>query len=250
MRFLKILAHVILSAGIFIAAFVSAIVLSVLFKPLFHVGDVDATATIGSMVLVLLSALLIPQWSRRVAIRKRLLAVLIGLLMWAFSTVITLLLMRLSPEAARLFDFASAYLIAISLLVTMGLIAVPWPVPVAALWRGEIPLVKTFWVWFTLVGGTLGILTSLISVPFYQATGSTFFSILDIAFSFLLFGYLAIATWRSARYYKGRRVWPILARAVSMVYLVSCAVFVVALFANPAEINALLLLGVNLPKGQ
>ena len=95
-----------------------------------------------------------------------------------------------------------------------------------ALWRGRVPLVKTFWLF-----GVLGRL--ILRIPFFIAESSY---LLDYNFSMataavvLLYSmvryayvvFICVAIWRSAGYYKRDRFWSISARiyvVISLVFL-------------------------------
>jgi len=99
---------------------------------------------------------------------------------------------------------------------------------VKQLWRGEIPLVITFWVYGFFV-------SSVLSTPFnimieynysIEAIGR-YYDNLDIGFALifliyviLLYGFVFfmwVAIWRSANLYQGPRSWAVLAKATVVI---------------------------------
>ena len=67
-------------------------------------------------------------------------------------------------------------------------------------WKGDIPLVQSFWIMGFIVGSVVGFLLGFI----FLGTGlilSLFFQI-----------YLLVGIWKSADKYKGEKAWAILAK--------------------------------------
>ncbi|KTD03096.1 hypothetical protein [Legionella feeleii] len=83
------------------------------------------------------------------------------------------------------------------------------------LWRGEYPLWLTFWV--VAVGGTLLLQGFVYLIQFFYSSNS----IQSVSFIYLILAvaplytvFLWIVTGRSSVNYKGRRLWPIMAKIV------------------------------------
>src|SRR5271166_4065082 len=77
------------------------------------------------------------------------------------------------------------------------------------LWRGEVSLAVTYWVWAVLiciVVVDLG-LGSIISVY-----GAPLLRTIHVLSAFTLSGLVGISVWRSARNFKGWKIWAVLAR--------------------------------------
>ena len=91
---------------------------------------------------------------------------------------------------------------------------------VATLWSGDIPLVRTFWLYY-FVGG------HLISFPFYIPVSAVPDNII-VGFLLLLWGpiwilYLVlviVAIWRSANKYIGPPYWVTLAKGIAIVDMI------------------------------
>jgi len=94
-------------------------------------------------------------------------------------------------------------------------------------WRGEVGLARTFWL--SWVAPTI-ILFLLLSSDVYRLfLVKTIQLSIDLslfvayAIPVLFFGYqvfMAISTWRSSTKYDGRKVWPVTAKSVTVVYMV------------------------------
>ncbi|HHF7346185.1 TPA: hypothetical protein ACPSKB_002620 [Legionella feeleii] len=83
------------------------------------------------------------------------------------------------------------------------------------LWRGEYPLWLTFWVF--AVGGTLLLQGFVYLIQFFYSSNSiqsVSFIYLILAVALLYTVFLWIVTGRSSVNYKGRRLWPIMAKIV------------------------------------
>jgi len=103
------------------------------------------------------------------------------------------------------------------------------------LWRGDIPLKKTFWVYFVLVNGVIGVIYHyrnfhLIDQRFYPThkairelafyylsnPNTTFWGIAALLFGivFVMYQFLIVTSiWRSANKYQGSSVWATHAKA-------------------------------------
>src|SRR5262249_37976453 len=147
---------------------------------------------------------------RRTTIGRRFLSFLIFCVVVAVLNVPSLWI----PEP---YDGAWAGVTAILAIIVqlkfLGTIVGPlWPIPFERLWRGEIDLPQTFWVWITLGGGVVYAIINAVSQLFYDFTRSPFIPALRMAFWIILVVFYLTSIWRSARNYKGPRRWRILAR--------------------------------------
>jgi hypothetical protein len=76
------------------------------------------------------------------------------------------------------------------------------------LWRGDVPLRITYWVY--------GVLTNfvwLVFIAFATAANSPSLLLLLVALSLTYYVFIVVAIWRSAGRYAGNRIWGDLARA-------------------------------------
>ena len=73
------------------------------------------------------------------------------------------------------------------------------------LWRGEIPLPVTYWIW-----GVAGSITQAVLVRVIKPSPLIDFMLIPFAFAYSAF--IWVATWRSSGHYPGPRVWAHLAR--------------------------------------
>lgn len=80
------------------------------------------------------------------------------------------------------------------------------------LWRGDVPLVKTYWIYGVLVSAVLGVLLNVLFRM--QSTGLVFTLVWMTATVYGVF--IAIAVWRSAGKFQGQKVWMILARVMAV----------------------------------
>lgn len=76
------------------------------------------------------------------------------------------------------------------------------------LWRGEVGLAKTYWVWGVLVNGVLGVIGLFIVI----SIGSVPLLLAYVALSVLFSIFMCVAIWRSAGNYTGPTIWMVLAR--------------------------------------
>jgi apolipoprotein N-acyltransferase len=82
---------------------------------------------------------------------------------------------------------------------------------VARLWRGRVAMPRAFWIWG--VSGCSLIL--LVSVVLLNSDWSEIGALLATAGAFYC-AFVCVAVWRSAATYDGPRLWPVLARGVTI----------------------------------
>ncbi len=82
---------------------------------------------------------------------------------------------------------------------------------VAALWRGQVPLAKTAWLY-----GLTGLLLLIVPLTLIRVLGigsSTRELTLTLSVAILLYAaFIAVAIWRAAGNYRGRPAWRLLAK--------------------------------------
>ena len=93
------------------------------------------------------------------------------------------------------------------------------------LWRGDVPLVKTCWLFGVVVGICFAIAFAFIE---YQSEGLSegfgpLFIIGLIVLCFVYVAFINVAIWRSSNKYKGPKRWAILAKVA---VIVSWSVFI------------------------
>jgi hypothetical protein len=210
---IKIIGHIILS--VVLSGVIPAIVM------FGYLGLSDTEIDIGSPTynavwgssLFIVGAALIAQWHRRVSISKRLLSfVVVGVIIAFFALLNSLL----SLEVVLLYALSQAALV--GQLVMLGTIETPWPIPVVRLWRGEIGMARTYWIWCTMVLGSISVILSAILLEVYHFTGSSFLIALRVAVSLVFSCFLVVSLWRSARNNKGPRRWRFLARTACVLF--------------------------------
>jgi len=94
----------------------------------------------------------------------------------------------------------------------------------ARLWRGELPLYITFWV-FGIILGT--VISACVNI--YALAGHTT-SLVRLGWLFIALvytGIMCVALWRSADKYKGAAIWSIGARFYSAILFMSFVSFAV-----------------------
>ena len=84
-------------------------------------------------------------------------------------------------------------------------------------WRGEVSLVVTFWLWGVAVANIL--LGSVLGV-ILDAIQNEFLSLLHLVFVIAINVLATVAIWRSAASYKGQIIWVVLARLTSIANVV------------------------------
>ncbi len=87
------------------------------------------------------------------------------------------------------------------------------------LWRGDVPLVKTYWLFGVVVGICFAITFAFIE---YQSEGLSegfgpLFIIGLIVLYFVYVAFINVAIWRSSNKYKGPKQWAILAKVMVIV---------------------------------
>jgi len=101
---------------------------------------------------------------------------------------------------------------------------------VKRLWRGELPLATTYWVFGVLISG-IGVRLGWVAIErnsfFLARTGYVAVVIYSFVLVSTLYGLLiSVATWRSANNYTGPRHWRILAKAGVVLGLILTAAVV------------------------
>jgi len=84
-------------------------------------------------------------------------------------------------------------------------------------WRGEISLPVTYWLWGVVVAN---ILLGRVLGFIIDATQNEFLGLLHMVFAIAVNVFAAVAIWRSAGSYKGHPAWPLLARLTSIANVV------------------------------
>ncbi|MBC15769.1 membrane protein of unknown function [Pseudodesulfovibrio profundus] len=79
------------------------------------------------------------------------------------------------------------------------------------LWRGEVALVKTYWIFGVLASFLLNGIVLLLSRSL-AGTGAIWPMFVFWFISIIYTLFIAVAIWRSADKYTGRKVWAILAK--------------------------------------
>ena len=97
------------------------------------------------------------------------------------------------------------------------------------LWRGEIPLGRTYWVFGVLFYSLLTI-PSYFTVPIVSGSASlepsasiVFGRMAYAMFVFAYTAFVSVAIWRSAGRYEGQPIWAVLARVMVVVGLIQAA---------------------------
>jgi len=84
---------------------------------------------------------------------------------------------------------------------------------VKRLWRGEVSLARTYWVYGVAVNIFIQSSVLLLSV-LVESMPVLAFSLLGmIAFSLVYMVFISVAIWRSSNRYQGNRAWAFLAKA-------------------------------------
>ena len=89
------------------------------------------------------------------------------------------------------------------------------------LWRGEAPLVETFWIWGVGVNLLL-LLVVIVAGPAAPLIGMLALIVgwLAVILAIAYLPFIAVAIWRSAGRYKGPAIWSVLARTVVVLRIV------------------------------
>jgi hypothetical protein len=99
------------------------------------------------------------------------------------------------------------------------------------LWRGDVPLVKSYWLFGVVVGIFFRIIFAYIEYQaaiFYTALGAIFiFAFIIFVFAYSIF--ISFAIWKSANKYQGQQRYAILAK-------ISVIIGVIMIIAEAIEI--------------
>jgi hypothetical protein len=85
---------------------------------------------------------------------------------------------------------------------------------VGRLWRGEIGLRRTFWLWYILIGILIGNALTIPGQILYAETGSPALYVVGAGMAQAVVIFFMVALWRSAGNYTGRRIWFYLTRGL------------------------------------
>jgi hypothetical protein len=88
---------------------------------------------------------------------------------------------------------------------------------IRALWRGEIGLSRTYWLWGFLIQG---VIIGRLGGYLVEQTGSLFLVFCYLAFVVVSAIFMIVAIWRSAANYKGLPLWAWLARIVCVLNVI------------------------------
>jgi hypothetical protein len=218
---MKTIGHIVLSVVLTVLIYAVTFGLLVTFADDSISGPPSlANMALSSVASFIVIGALIAQWHRRVSIGRRLLSFIVFCALSMLSALSVLL-----PPMYMFWGVSAAGMVAIvASLVTLGTIDFPWPIPIARLWRGEIGLAPTFWLWISCIGAIVIFIFTAIAQLFYEFTGSFFVVALKVALSLIFMIFAVVSLWRSARNYKGPRRWRMLARSVCVIYGISVVV--------------------------
>jgi hypothetical protein len=94
---------------------------------------------------------------------------------------------------------------------------------IISLWAGDVPLVKTFWIYgvfgvavFIYVPPIIYLAGSLPTIPAFRALSNAHFLI-----SYIYFFFVFVAIWRSAIKYTGSKIWSFMAMIASAMLALS-----------------------------
>jgi hypothetical protein len=90
------------------------------------------------------------------------------------------------------------------------------------LWRGEIGLARTFWLW-TLVIGIFTFLVQVAGILIGSAIEARLPIVIAQAFGICVSIFTLVAVWRSAGNYLGPKLWRFLARFTVIMQVISIA---------------------------
>ena len=98
---------------------------------------------------------------------------------------------------------------------------------IRALWKGEIPLARTYWLYFVVIGTLLELpLRIYPSRAAYYLPGLSIYAPLFFPY----FPFIFVALWRAAVKYRGPIVWSLLARGAVVWSTLSIARVVYIMF--------------------
>ncbi len=85
---------------------------------------------------------------------------------------------------------------------------------IKALWRGDVRLVRTYWVYGLLMWNLLGMVITILehSLPPSSSIFGAFLLLIVSLFALVYFVISYVAIWRSASKYEGNSLWAWLAR--------------------------------------
>jgi hypothetical protein len=86
------------------------------------------------------------------------------------------------------------------------------------LWYGHVSLGRVFWEYAIVIGTLLNLITTALTLVAFArgwpAAVGMAFHVLPIPYNLLM----VVSVWRAAARYSGRAIWPILARALVIVW--------------------------------
>jgi hypothetical protein len=94
------------------------------------------------------------------------------------------------------------------------------------LWRGEVGLASTYWLYGVVLNG---IVLGVIGGTVVGLTGVLVLVVVYVAFSLAVSVFMAVAIWRSAGNYTGAKLWAVLARVAVVIGVIGLAMQVVKL---------------------
>ena len=99
---------------------------------------------------------------------------------------------------------------------------------VTKLWRGDLPLYITFWVFGMIVGTIVSVPVTnfAINAPDTSTAAKTVWTVIAMLYT----GFMCVALWRSANKYQGAPVWAIAARIYAAILFMSFMSFLVDTF--------------------
>ncbi|MCG8529909.1 MAG: hypothetical protein MI749_04515 [Desulfovibrionales bacterium] len=97
------------------------------------------------------------------------------------------------------------------------------------LWRGDLPLYVTFWLFGMIIGTILSVLVTNYALEPVTGTGTATI-IIWLGIAILYTGFMCVSLWRSADKYKGAAIWSICARFYSAILFLSFISFIVDIF--------------------
>ena len=98
---------------------------------------------------------------------------------------------------------------------------------VAALWRGQVPLAKTGWLYGVV--GLLLLIGPLTAISILGLGPSMREAMIALSIAILIYAaFIAVAIWRAAGNYRGRRAWRLLAKGSVLFVALQVAVTLAA----------------------
>lgn len=215
----KTIGHVILSLVLTVLIPAVSVAPLILFNPSPDPSSLGFKAA-STVPFYILAGALIAQWHRRVSIRRRLLSfVIVCVAGIIFALPVALLQLPSGSEYGLQTLLMGVFMLVLAgQLAILGTINSPWPIPIARLWRGEIGLARTYWVWLGLIFGSLVTIFSAILLALYDLTGSSFIIALKVALGLIFTFFYVVSIWRSARNYQGPRRWRVVARVACILF--------------------------------